>query len=257
MGRPARFVRGCVHGDRLYHRSRGHRMIETTFPRTLHAPGVRRWLGIAAAAAFVVASVMALFWAPTDAVQGDVYRILYVHVPSAWLAYLAFVVVFIASLGWLWTKRPVFDAVAVASAEIGVLFTGLALVAGSIWAKPTWGVWWTWEPRLVTTAVMFAMYVGYLLLRGLETDFARRATRAAILGVIFVIDVPIVHLSVLWANSLHQLPTVLRAGGSPALDSSMLLTLMVSLGAYTLIYAYFMTARISLERARQERLWTT
>jgi heme exporter protein C len=166
-------------------------------------------------------------------------------------------VVFLASVGWLWTKRPIFDAIAVSSAEIGVLFTGLCLVAGSIWAKPTWGVWWTWEPRLVTTAIMFVMYVGYLLLRGLSTDFSRRATRAAVFGIIAVIDVPIVHLSVLWANSLHQLPTVLRAGGAPALDSSMLLTLMVSLGAYTLIYAYFMTARVSLELARQVRLWTT
>ena len=183
------------------------------------------------------------------------YRIIYVHVPSAWLAYLAFVVVFLASVGWLWSRRPLFDAIAVASAEIGVLFTGLALVAGSIWAKPTWGVWWTWEPRLVTTAVMFVMYVGYLLLRGLSTDFQRRATRAAILGVILVIDVPIVHLSVLWANSLHQLPTVLRAAGGPALDSSMLLTLMVSVAAFTLVYAYFMSARVAIELVRQERLW--
>jgi heme exporter protein C len=186
-------------------------------------------------------------------VQGDVYRIMYVHVPSAWLAYLAFIVVFLASVGWLWSKRPIFDAIAVASAEIGVLFTGLALVAGSIWAKPTWDVWWTWEPRLVTTAIMFVMYVGYLLLRGLETDFVRRATRAAVIGIIAVIDVPIVHLSVLWANSLHQLPTVLRVSGSPALDSSMLLTLIVSVGAFTLVYCYFMSARISLELARQER----
>jgi len=231
-------------------------VIETTIPRGTPLPRIRPWLGIAAAASFVVASAMALFWAPTDAVQGDVYRILYVHAPLAWLAYLAFVVVFLASVAWLWAKRPFFDAVAVASAEIGVLFTGLFLVAGSIWAKPTWGVWWTWEPRLVTTAIMFVMYVGYLLLRGLSTDFSRRATRAAVFGIVAVIDVPIVHLSVLWANSLHQLPTVLRIAGSPALDTPMLVTLMVSLGAYTLVYAYFMSARVSLELARQGRLWT-
>jgi heme exporter protein C len=230
---------------------------ETTIPRGTPLPRIRPWLGIAAAASFVVASAMAVFWAPTDRVQGDVYRIMYVHVPTAWLAYLAFVIVFLASVGWLWTKRPVFDAIAVSSAEIGVLFTGLCLVAGSIWAKPTWGVWWTWEPRLVTTALMFVMYVGYLLLRGLSTDFSRRATRAAVLGVVAVIDVPIVHLSVLWANSLHQLPTVLRISGGPSLDSAMLLTLMVSVGAFTLVYAYFMSARVSVELARQERLWKT
>jgi len=168
-------------------------MIETTLERGVGLR-IRPWLGIAAAASFVVASFMALIWAPADAVQGEVYRIIYVHVPSAWLAYLAFVVVFV-------------------------------------------------------------MYVGYLLLRGLSTDFQRRATRAAILGVILVIDVPIVHLSVLWANSLHQLPTVLRAAGGPALDSSMLLTLMVSVAAFTLVYAYFMSARVAIELVRQERLW--
>jgi heme exporter protein C len=230
---------------------------ETTISRGNTLPRIRPWLGIAAAASFVVASVMALFWAPTDTTQGDVYRIMYVHVPTAWLAYLAFVVVFLASVGWLWTKRPILDAIAVSSAEIGVLFTGLCLIAGSIWAKPTWGVWWTWEPRLVTTAIMFVMYVGYLLLRGLSTDFSRRATRAAVFGVIAVIDVPIVHLSVLWANSLHQLPTVLRISGAPSLDSAMLLTLMASVGAFTLVYAYFMSVRVSIELARQERLWTT
>src|SRR5437879_737651 len=254
MGRHPRGVRARVRGPRPCHRSCGHRMIETTaapFP-TIR---VRPWLGRLAVAASLIATFMALVWAPTDAVQGDVYRIIYVHVPLAWLAYLAFFVVFLASLGWLWTKRPWFDALAVASAEVGVLFTGMFIVAGSIWAKPTWGVWWTWDPRLVTTAIMFMMYVGYLLLRSLSTDFDRRATRAAILGVILVLDVPIVHLSVLWANSLHQLPTVLRAGGSPALDSPMLLTPLVSVAAFTLVYLYFMSARVAIELSRRMTIW--
>lgn len=231
-------------------------MIETTaapFP-TIR---VRPWLGIFAIVGSAIASFMALVWAPTDAVQGDVYRILYVHVPLAWLAYLAFFIVFLASLGWLWTKRPWFDALAVASAEIGVLFTGMFIVAGSIWAKPTWGVWWTWDPRLVTTAVMFMMYVGYLLLRSLSTDFERRATRAAILGVIAVIDIPIVHLSVLWMNSLHQLPTVMRAGGSPSLDATMGFTLLVSVIAFTLVYFAFLAERMSIELDRQRRMLET
>jgi heme exporter protein C len=231
-------------------------MIETTsapFP-TIR---VRPWLGWLALASSAIATFMALVWAPTDAVQGDVYRILYVHVPLAWLAYLAFFVVFLASLGWLWTKRPWFDALAVASAEIGVLFTGMFIVAGSIWAKPTWGVWWTWDPRLVTTAVMFMMYVGYLLLRSLSTDFARRATRAAVIGVIAVIDIPIVHLSVLWMNSLHQLPTVIRAGGSPAIDASMGVTLLVSVIAFTFVYFAFLAERMSIELDRQRRMLDT
>jgi heme exporter protein C len=228
-------------------------MIETTaapFP-TIR---VRPWLGRLALAGSLIATFMALVWAPTDAVQGDVYRIIYIHVPLAWLAYLAFFVVFIASLGWLWTKRPWFDALAVASAEVGVLFTGMFIIAGSIWAKPTWGVWWTWDPRLVTTAIMFMMYVGYLLLRSLSTDFARRATRAAVLGVIAVIDIPIVHLSVLWMNSLHQLPTVLRAGGSPSLDASMGMTLGISVVAFTLVYFAFLAERMAVELERQRRM---
>src|SRR5207253_1028521 len=177
-------------------------------------------------------------WSPPDAVQGDVVRILYVHVPAAWLAFLAFFVVCIASVAWLWARKPLSDAIAVASAEIGVLFTGLVLVLGSIYAKPTWGVWWTWDPRLVTTAVMFVMYVGYLLVRGLIPDFERRATRAAILGIVAVVDIPIVHLSVLWMNSQHQLPSVLRplGSGSPSLDPSMGMTLGVSVLAFTFIY---------------------
>ena len=228
-------------------------MIETTaapFP-TIR---VRPWLGLLAVASSLIATFMALVWAPTDAVQGDVYRIIYVHVPLAWLAYLAFFVVFLASLGWLWTKRPWFDALAVASAEVGVLFTGMFIVAGSIWAKPTWGVWWTWDPRLVTTAIMFMMYVGYLLLRSVSNDFARRATRAAVVGVIAVIDIPIVHLSVLWMNSLHQLPTVLRAGGSPALDAAMGVTLGISVIAFTFVYFAFLAERMSIELDRQRQM---
>lgn len=224
----------------------------TTALRSTATVRVLPVLRLAAVAGALVATALALFWAPPDAVQGEVQRIMYVHVPSAWTAYLAFVVVFLASVGWLWTRRPVFDAIAVASAEIGVLFTGTTLIAGSLWAKPTWGVWWTWEPRLLTTAVMFVMYVGYLLLRSLSTDLERRATRAAVIGIVAVVNVPIVHLSVTWMNALHQLPTVLRPGG-PALDAPMLETLVAGVVAFTLVYAWLMVERVSIERARQER----
>jgi heme exporter protein C len=227
-------------------------MTTSVFPRVLGVR-IRPALGLASIVAALVASAMALVWAPPDAVQGEVQRVMYVHVPAAWTAYLAFVIVFLASVGWLWSKRPVFDAIAVASAEIGVLFTGLALVAGSIWAKPTWGVWWTWEPRLITTAVMFVMYVGYLLLRGLSTDMESRATRAAVIGIVAVVNVPVVHLSVTWMNALHQLPSVLRPGG-PALDDRMLATLIVSTLAFTIIYAWMLVARVEIESSRQERV---
>ena len=211
-------------------------------------------LGAASVVALFVALWMALVWSPPDAAMGNVVRILYVHVANAWLAYLAFVVVFLASVAYLWTKRTVFDAIAVASAEIGVLFTGLTLVLGSIWAEPTWGVWWSWEPRVITTAVMLAMYIGYLLLRNLSNDLERRATRAAVLGIVLVVDVPIVHLSVTWMNALHQLPTVLRPDLSPTLDPRMLASLIAMTIAFTIVYAYLMTARVEIERRRQARI---
>jgi len=211
-------------------------------------------LGAASVVALFVALWMALIWSPPDAAMGNVVRILYVHVANAWLAYLAFVVVFLASVAYLWTKRPLFDAIAVASAEIGVLFTGLTLVLGSIWAEPTWGVWWSWEPRVITTAVMFTMYIGYLLLRNLSNDLERRATRAAVLGIVLVVDVPIVHLSVTWMNALHQLPTVLRPDLSPTLDPRMLASLIAMTIAFTIAYAYLMTARVEIERRRQARI---
>ncbi|HVR88187.1 MAG TPA: cytochrome c biogenesis protein CcsA [Candidatus Limnocylindria bacterium] len=228
-------------------------MTTTTISRPAYGIRVRRLLGVASVIALAIATWLALFWSPRDAAMGEVVRILYVHVPNAWLAYLSFVVVFLASVGYLWTKRPLLDAIAVSSAEIGVLFTGLTLVLGSIWARPTWGVWWTWEPRLITTAVMFVMYVGYLLVRSLSTDLERRATRAAVLGIVLVVDVPIVHLSVTWMNALHQLPSVLRPDLSPTLDRSMLTALVVMVAAFTILYAYVMTARVELELARQAR----
>jgi heme exporter protein C len=178
-------------------------MIET-IAAPFHAVRLRPWLGIAATATSILATWMGLVWAPTDAVQGDVYRVIYVHVPTAWLAYLAFVVVFLASIGWLWTRRPWFDALAVASAEIGVLFTGLFIVAGSIWAKPTWGVWWDWDPRLTTTAVLLFAFLGILALRRFVDDPVKRGIWSSVATIIAYVDVPIVYFSVRWWNSLHQ-----------------------------------------------------
>jgi len=222
----------------------------------MRAPSARPIALVALGAALLlVGSWWGLAKAPGEVFMGDVQRIMYVHVPTAWNAMLALTFAFVCAVCFLFTNAWKWDNRLEAAMEMGVVLSLLLCMQGSIWAKPTWGVWWTWEPRLVTTAVMFVMYVGYLLLRSLSTDFDRRATRAAILGVILVLDVPIVHLSVLWANSLHQLPTVLRAGGSPALDSAMLLTLMVSVAAFTLVYLYFMSARVAIELSRRMTIW--
>ena len=138
---------------------------------------------------------------------------MYVHVPAAWLAYFSFFVVFVASVAYLKTRRIRWDRIAAASAEIGVLFTALAIVLGTLWGKPVWGTWWTWDPRLTTTAVLLLIYFGYLAIRRVADNPSRRARWAAVVGIVGFVDVPIVHLSVVWWRSLHQGATVLRLGG--------------------------------------------
>jgi heme exporter protein C len=149
------------------------------------------------------------------------------------------------------------DRIAAASAEIGVLFTALAIALGSLWGKPVWGTWWTWDPRLTTTAVLLLIYVGYLAIRRITDNPTRRARWSAVIGIVGFVDVPIVHLSVVWWRSLHQGPTVFRLGG-PEIHGTMLLALLVGVAAFTIVYAYLMTVRLRVgrleERAAREAL---
>ena len=209
-----------------------------------------RTLGIASLVALAVSAVLSLVVAPPDAVQGEVQRIMYVHVPAAWLAYLSFFVVFVASIAYLRTKKTRWDRVAAASAEIGVLFTALAIALGMLWGKPVWGTWWTWDPRLTTTAVLLLIYIGYLAVRRITDNPSRRATWAAVVGIVGFIDVPIVHLSVVWWRSLHQGPTVFRLG-APEIQGTMLLALLGGVAAFTITYAYLMTLRLRVGRLEE------
>jgi heme exporter protein C len=193
----------------------------------------------------------AAMFAPPDRVQGDLQRLMYVHVPAAWVAYLSFAVTLGGSVAWLWRRQPRFDRIAAASAEVGVFFTGLAIALGSVWGKPTWGVWWTWDPRLVTTALMFFVYLGYLALRRAVLDPAAQARRAAVFGVVAFVQVPVVHLSVVWWRALHQPPTVLKPG-DPSIDHTMLAALGVNVLACTLLYLLFLRARARLAAAEEE-----
>lgn len=210
--------------------------------------GAQRALGWATVAGLVAAGVLALFVVPPDASQGDVQRLMYVHVPAAWLAFASFGVVFLASVAYLRTKRTRWDRVAVSSAEIGVLFCVLTIVLGSLWGRPVWGTWWTWDPRLTTTAVLLLIYIGYLTLRRVADSPARRAHWSAVIGVVGFVDVPITHLSVTWWRSLHQGATVLRLG-APTIAPSMLATLMFALVAFTLAYGYLMAVRMRVGRS--------
>ncbi len=216
-----------------------------------------RLLGAAAGVAGVATGVLGLVVAPPDAVQGDAQRLMYVHVPAAWVAYLAFTGVLIASIGYLVRRDLVWDRHARAAAELGVGLTALAIVLGSLWGRPVWGVWWTWEPRLVTAVVLLTVYLGYLGVRGLTTDSHAGARRAAVVGIAAFVNVPIVHYSVVWWRTLHQPPTVLRPGGpAEAIEPAMLLALLVGVVAFTLAAAWvhlrrvaILTAAASSERA--------
>jgi heme exporter protein C len=209
-----------------------------------------RTLGVATLVALAVSATLSLVVAPPDAVQGEVQRIMYVHVPAAWLAYLSFFVVFVASVAYLRTRKTRWDRVAAASAEIGVLFTALAIALGMLWGKPVWGTWWTWDPRLTTTAVLLLIYVGYLAVRRITDNPSRRASWAAAVGIVGFVDVPIVHLSVVWWRSLHQGPTVLRLG-APEIQGTMLLALLGGVAAFTITYAYLMTLRLRVGRLEE------
>ena len=221
---------------------------------TLLNPRAGRILGWAALAALAVLAVFGLWVAPPDRVQSDAQRLMYLHVPSAWIAYLAFGITALASALYLWrrTRSPVWDRLAASSAELGVLFTGFTLVLGSLWGRPVWGVWWAWDARLVTTAVLFFLYVGYLALRQVPTSLEARAKRSAIAALVAFVDVPIVYGSVSWWRSLHQTPTI--TAGRTYVHGSMAWTLLLGFVAFTLVYAWLVAHRyhLSLLETREE-----
>lgn len=210
----------------------------------------RTYLQIAAIGTMVTALAAGLL-VPPDAVQGDVGRIMYVHVPAAWLAYVSFIVTLVGSAAYLLTRKLRWDRLAVSSAEIGVYFTGLTIALGMIWAKPIWGVWWTWDARLVLTAIMFFVYLGYLALRRTMTDPVVRAKRSAVFGVLAVVQIPIVHFSVEWWRSLHQPATIIRPDASPQIDPPLFFALMMGVVAFTVAYAALLSWRMDLARTEE------
>ncbi|HEX6776465.1 MAG TPA: cytochrome c biogenesis protein CcsA [Methylomirabilota bacterium] len=206
-----------------------------------------RTLGWLAALALVAGVATAFGYAPREAVQGNVQRIMYLHVPAVLTAYLAFGLVFLGSVGYLLTRRPGWDRLALAAAEPGVLFTGITIASGSIWGKPTWGTWWTWDARLTSTAVLFLVYVGYLLLRGMIDEPDRRARAAAVVGILGTANIPIVHFSVKWWRALHQPATILGPEPSP-IAAPIALTLIVNWLAFTLLLLYLVSKRTEIAR---------
>ncbi len=201
--------------------------------------------------AMMVSIYLVFMYVPTEATMGEVQKIFYFHVPSAWLAFFAFFMVFVFSLIYLIRSNKRWDTLASASAEIGVLFCTLVLITGPIWAKPVWGVWWTWDARLTLTLVLWLIYVAYIMLRHYMSDPERRATFSAVLGVIGFIDVPLVYFSIRWWRTQHPQP-VMSGGDDSGLEGSMLMTLLFCIATFTLLYFTILRYRLRLQALRDE-----
>lgn len=197
--------------------------------------GILCLIGVAALLAF------GLWWSGPDVLQGDSVRIMYIHVPVAIVAFFAFAVTAFGSVMYLWRRSQFWDLTAGASAEIGVVFTVLCLVTGMLWGRPTWGVYWVWDARLTTTALLLVLFLGYLAVRRLPAEPEVRAKRAAIAGLIAFVDVPIVHYSTVWWRTLHQGPTITRL--DPQIDGLMLFSLMLGMVVFLAIYSWLLVHR--------------
>ncbi len=248
-------------------------MIETPEPdlrRQAQPPSMTgsvatRVLGSIGLAAAAVMAILALWISPADAVQGDAVRLMYVHVPSIWVAYGGFALTAFASMRVLWRTRGGiggtegviadrqarhWDRVAGAAAELGVMFTALTLVTGSLWGKVTWGSYWQWDARLTTTVLLFVTYLGYLALRRLPTESRARARRSAVMALIAVVNLPIVHYSVDWWRTLHQEASLsLGPGGDRNYTGEMYWTLLYSWATFTVVALW-----IGMHRYRVLRL---
>lgn len=216
---------------------------------------IPRWLtplGVAALLFFVTAQAIAVINSPADRDMGHLQKIMYVHVPSAWLAFAAFGIVLVGSLLYIWKRELSYDLFAASAAEVGTLFTALTIAQGSIWGRPTWGVWWTWDPRLTTTAILLLIFIGYVALRSFTDDEDRRARWSAAVGILGAINVPIVYYSVKWWRTIHQVQS------SPeTMDKPYLVGLLLNVAAFTVLLVWFVAYRYygaQLARQAEQRL---
>jgi heme exporter protein C len=196
--------------------------------------------------------VRALAFTPVERSQGLAQKIFYLHVPAAVWAESAMILVGLGSIFYLFLKDPRLDRFAEASAEVGAVFATIVLITGPIWGKPIWGTWWSWDARLTLTLFLFLIYMGYILLRGAVADLGARRRYAAVLGICGMCEVPFIHFSVYFFRTLHPMPIVLKPS-SPSLPGSMLATLLLSFGVFTLLYVGFVIQRYALSLLREQR----
>ena len=206
-------------------------------------------LAVAGVLGMLVLHWMVFFWVPTEANQGVIQRIFYVHMPSAVVAFLAFGIVALCSAVYLWLGDDHLDQAAVAAAEGGMVFTTIVLLTGPLWGRIAWGTYWTWEPRLTLTLLLWFIYLGYFLVRSSTENPERGKRFAAVVGIIGALDIPLIHVSVLWFRSLHPTPVVIKPEG-PTLATPMLATLMVGLGSLLLLFLGMFLMRYTVEVAR-------
>jgi heme exporter protein C len=208
-------------------------------------------LPLLATVALTAALYLTFVWVPTERTMGIVQRIFYFHVPSFFTAVVAFLVGMVAGIRFLMTRDFRFDELAVSSNEIGVIFVSVNLVTGSIWAKPIWGVWWTWDARLTSAFVLWLMYVGYLILRRAMDEPSQRAVISAVFSIFAFVDVPIVYMSIRWWRTQHPQPVLLGGEGS-GLDLSMRVALYGCFAALLVLYGCLLQLRRRLEALRRE-----
>jgi heme exporter protein C len=207
-------------------------------------------LGASGSALLLAALGMVFLYVPTEATQGIVQRIFYFHVPCAWIAFVSFALVAICGIFYLWLDQQVWDDLGYAAAEVGMVFCTLVLITGSLWAKPIWGAWWTWDSRLTTTLILWLLYGGYLMLRAMSEDTAQVARYAAVVGIVAALDVPVIVVSVRLWRTIHPAVLVTRQGGHGLEDPRMVATLLVSIAAFTLFAAWLLMLRFATLRTR-------
>ena len=217
-----------------------------------------RWLGVATLVSMALVAAFGFFFSPPDVVQGESVRMLYIHVGTIWVAYIAFILTAIMSAGVLWKGRTslTLDRIAGASAEIGVVFMALTLLAGALWGRISWGKFWVWDARVTTTAFLFITYVGYLAVRELGGSHQQRARRSAVVALLAVLEIPLVHFSVKLWRSVHQDASVADRTSDVTLDGLMLFTLVLSLVAFSLLFLWWVLHRqrvLAMEDALEDR----
>jgi heme exporter protein C len=207
-------------------------------------------LACASGLAVIIALGMVFLYAPREVTMGEVQRIFYFHVASAWVGFFGFFVTFLAGIGYLVTGKRRWDIVGLSSVEVGLTFITMTVVTGSLWAKPVWGAFWTWEPRLTISAVQLLVYIAYGMLRASLESPEQKARFAAVYGIVAFVTVPLSWSAIRWWRTIH--PDILTGGEGMAVTPRMTQTLLVTIAAFTLLYAMLLRLRVSLERASDQ-----